>query len=149
MGAPRPGRLAYTARPTALTTAVATLLGALFLCLGPAADPHHASAAAPARTSVGIFAGNSAGAFGFAAEGAQRPLNPTRSAYTCPYDEGRCALTPVASAAVLTGPPTDAPVDADASSVRAAPPAKDHGRPPRGEARPRAPDLHVLQVLRT
>ncbi|WP_240135910.1 hypothetical protein [Streptomyces sp. MUM 178J] len=144
MGAPRPGRLAYTARPTALTTAVATLLGALFLCLGAAADPHHASAA-----PAGISAGISAGAFGFAAEGAQRPLNPTRSAYTCPYDEGRCALTPVTSAAVLTGPPTDAPVDADASSVRAAPPATDHGRLPRGEARPRAPDLHVLQVLRT
>ncbi|WP_267245275.1 hypothetical protein [Streptomyces sp. PR69] len=136
MGAPRPSRLAYAARPTALMTAVATLLGALFLCLGP----HHTSADTPAGTP--------ARAFGLSAEHAQTPLNPARSAYTCPYDEDHCALTPVLTAAVLTGPPADAPQDADTAPAHIAR-TQLHGRPPRGEAQPRAPDLHVLQVLRT
>ncbi|MGW1011994.1 hypothetical protein ACWD4X_18435 [Streptomyces termitum] len=66
----------------------------------------------------------------------------------CPYDGGGCSLFPSLSPAVLSAPPLD-------------PPLHTEGRPPRFDAgagdgavlrpgvRPRAPDLHVLQVLRT
>lgn len=112
----------------ALVSAMATLLAALFLCLtaggGASPDP-----AAP-RAHHALVAGGAA-------------------QYSCPDDRGDCGLFPHADPAVLTAPPPlDAPAPGGAHTVRAAtvlPP----GAPVRGGARPRAPDLHVLQVLRS
>ncbi|MER8043125.1 hypothetical protein [Streptomyces sp. NPDC094032] len=117
------------ARPLALASAVATLLGALFLCLG-VADPAAAE---------------------------QGPGGHTRAAghhtsvvdeYVCPYDPGGCSLFPSLSPAVLSAPPLDAPLHLEGRAPR--PAAPHHSGPaPRPGAQPRAPDLHVLQVLRT
>ncbi|MFF8829182.1 hypothetical protein [Streptomyces sp. NPDC015131] len=113
------------ARPTALAGAVATLLAVLFLCLAPhggtdGPDGAHARGATPVVVA---------------------------DEYTCPYDRGDCGLFPELTPAVLTAPPLDPPPQAD-DPVRTAPhPAL--ARPAGGEARPRAPDLHALQVLRT
>lgn len=123
MGGSRAYRLSRTTRHTALMSAVATLLGVLFICLGPA-GPHHDTTAPQA--------------YG--------PL--TATAYSCPYDDGRCGLLPVMSPAVLTAPPLDAPPTAGAALPY---PGPDTGAGPRHRsgAHARAPDLHVLQVLRT
>ncbi|MBM9621928.1 hypothetical protein JE024_24975 [Streptomyces zhihengii] len=125
-------RVAHRVRPTALVSAVATLVGALFLCLGTGTGPapaHH-----PAGEGRGVFS---------AAPGHDR--TPT---FGCPYDRGGCGLMPVLSPAVLTAPPLDTPLQAAAEPPYTVPPA-----PPGGHrhsaAQPRAPDLHVLQVLRT
>jgi hypothetical protein len=115
----RLARLARIARPTALMSAVATLLGALFLCLSPA-GPHHTALADADITT----------------------------AYSCPYDKGDCGLLPALSPAVLTAPPLDAPPAAGVQPPHFGPPPPT-GRLPRSGALPRAPDLHVLQVLRT
>lgn len=124
MGGSRINRLARAARPTALLSAVATLLGALFLCLAPApAGTRHAT---PADTGV----------------------TTVTTVYSCPYDRGDCGLLPALSPAVLTAPPLDAPPLADAQPPYFGPPPPT-GRLPRSGALPRAPDLHVLQVLRT
>ncbi|GAA0610304.1 hypothetical protein GCM10010394_45270 [Streptomyces crystallinus] len=111
----------------ALVSAMATLLAALFLCLtaggGASADP------VVPRVHHGV-----------AMSGAAQ--------YSCPYDRGDCGLFPHADPAVLTAPPLDSPAPggAHAAWAAAAPPL---GAPVRGGAAPRAPDLHVLQVLRT
>ncbi|UYQ61766.1 hypothetical protein [Streptomyces peucetius] len=123
MGGSRSYRLSRTTRPTALLSAVATLLGALFICLVPA-GPHHDTTAPPA--------------YG--------PLVAT--AYSCPHDEGRCGLLPVLSPAVLTAPPLDAPPTAGATPPYPGPDTE-AGPHHRSGAQARAPDLHVLQVLRT
>ncbi|MGV9315966.1 hypothetical protein ACWDR0_27825 [Streptomyces sp. NPDC003691] len=102
----------------ALLSAAATLLGALFLCLN-AADDHAPGPAA--RDSV--------------------------PAFSCPYDGGSCGLRPVVGAAVLTAPPLDTPpLSAELLRTPAGPP--DLGGPDRSGPLPRAPGLHVLQVLR-
>ncbi|MEV6393823.1 hypothetical protein AB0M39_03410 [Streptomyces sp. NPDC051907] len=118
MGGSRINRLQRATRPTALTSAVATLLGVLFLCLSPAGAHHDA------------------------------PPEHTGFAYSCPYDKGDCGLLPSLSPAVLTAPPLDAPPLAGAQPPQFAPPSPAGDRP-RSGAHPRAPDLHVLQVLRT
>ncbi|QDY76475.1 hypothetical protein [Streptomyces qinzhouensis] len=119
MGGHRLGRLARTTRPVALLSAAATLLGALFLCLNAAADDHAPGAAA--RDSV--------------------------PAFSCPYDNGPCGLRPIVGAAVLTAPPPAAPpLSAESPRSPAGPP--DLGGPDRSGPLPRAPGLHVLQVLR-
>ncbi|MBY6305161.1 hypothetical protein I3J09_21090 [Streptomyces clavuligerus] len=107
----------------ALLSAVATLLGALFLCLDPP-DEHH-------RPGITLD-----------------PARHSAPAFSCPNDRGACGLLPTVSAAVLTAPPPDSPADPghrlprlDRDPVTGAPTAT--------PARPRAPDLHVLQVLRT
>ncbi|MFK8908851.1 hypothetical protein [Streptomyces sp. YS-3] len=112
----------------ALVSAMATLLAALFLCLsaGGGTSP---DATAP-RTHHALAMGGAA-------------------QYGCPDDRGDCGLFPHADPAVLTAPaPLDAPAPGGAHTVRpaAAPPS---GAPVRGGVRPRAPDLHVLQVLRS
>ncbi|MEU0371175.1 hypothetical protein ABZ070_13095 [Streptomyces sp. NPDC006283] len=124
MGGSRTDRLSRTARPTALLSAVATLLGALFICLGPA-GPHHS---------------------GETAFQAHQPGSP--SVYSCPYDDGGCGMLPVLSPAVLTAPPLDAPVAAGTRPPYPDLPAS-AGGPDRSGVLARAPDLHVLQVLRT
>ncbi|MEU3609119.1 hypothetical protein AB0E83_27265 [Streptomyces sp. NPDC035033] len=73
---------------------------------------------------------------------------PGRSAYVCPYDRGGCSLFPSLSPAVLSAPPLDPPLHAEDRLPRVGAfagggAARDPG------VRPRAPDLHVLQVLRT
>lgn len=116
-------------------SAVATLLAALFFCLGagPGAERHHGAPAerAPraATAPAGVFAGVSA------------------AEYVCPYDRGGCSLFPSLSPAVLSAPPLDPPHAAD-GPPRPAPSAHE-GRAVRSAAQPRAPDLYVLQVLRT
>ncbi|MFF4228138.1 hypothetical protein [Streptomyces sp. NPDC001820] len=133
MGGPRLNHIARTARPMALLSAVATLLGALFLCPGPAASPsslHHGGVTSAISPSSAASASD------------------VETAYTCPYDRGACGLLPLVKPAVLTAPPLDAPLDAGAQPPRLGPPPP-APRPPRSQALPRAPGLHVLQVLRT
>ncbi|GAA2804731.1 hypothetical protein [Streptomyces showdoensis] len=116
------------ARPLALASAVATLLGALFLCLG-VGDPGGADR----------FAGH---------ETAARHHTSVVDEFVCPYDPGGCSLFPSLSPAVLSAPPPATPLHAEGRPPRpGAPPHS--GQAPRPGAQPRAPDLHVLQVLRT
>ncbi|GHB26073.1 hypothetical protein GCM10010331_10170 [Streptomyces xanthochromogenes] len=114
-------RLTRITRPVALLGAMATLLAALFICLaaGGGAHPRH-----------------------------HEPPASGAAAYVCPYEQGDCGLFPRDVPAVLTAPPLDAPAPAAVQDVHPAPPRAGaaSGRP---DARPRAPDLHVLQVLRT
>ncbi|MGI5483088.1 hypothetical protein [Streptomyces lavendofoliae] len=72
---------------------------------------------------------------------------PMAAAYACPYDRGDCGLFPYLTAAVLTAPPLDPPPQTG-DPARVAPDRR-AGPPAAAGARPRAPDLHVLQVLRT
>ncbi|MFE3069851.1 hypothetical protein [Streptomyces sp. NPDC059247] len=118
-------------------SAVATLLAALFFCLGagPGAERHHGTPAERASRAATAPATAPAGAFA-AAE------------YVCPYDRGGCSLFPSLSPAVLSAPPLDPPPYAADGPPRPAP-SVDGGRAVRTAARARAPDLHVLQVLRT
>ncbi|MFE6715054.1 hypothetical protein [Streptomyces sp. NPDC057695] len=125
----------------ALVSAVATLLAALFFCLGAGPGPgdHHADA------GPGVASG---------ALGGSTPAVGTTSAarvaveYVCPYDRGGCSLFPSLSPAVLSAPPLDPPLHAADGPPRAEPASGD-GAARRSGVRPRAPDLHVLQVLRT
>ncbi|MER5737495.1 hypothetical protein ABT117_17700 [Streptomyces sp. NPDC002262] len=141
MGALRLERPYRHARPMALVSAMATLLAALFVCLGsgpggPGGHPGHGPAAA-ARTTA-------------APSGpAATPVPaPGRAAYVCPYDRGDCSLFPSLSPAVLSAPPLDPPLHTEGRAPRFDARAGDGaGRDP--GVRPRAPDLHVLQVLRT
>ncbi|MFG3345014.1 hypothetical protein ACGF1Z_08095 [Streptomyces sp. NPDC048018] len=170
MGASRLDGPPRHARPLALASAVATLLGALFLCLGvghpgtahsgerarhttadgltgaaptgrtDAADPGRADAARAGRTGT-ERSGRVSGRPGpVAAASADR--------YVCPYERGGCSLFPSLSPAVLSAPPLDPPLHAEGGVPRLTAPDLS-GRAPRPGARPRAPDLHVLQVLRT
>ncbi|MEU1278901.1 hypothetical protein [Streptomyces sp. NPDC005805] len=125
-------RVSRVARPTALLSAVVTLLGALFLCLSPSGPVSHHGAAEQQRHGVTAVDGH----------GADRG-----PAFTCPYDRGDCGLMPVLNPAVLTAPPLDAPLQAASEPPYTVPPAAPGG-PRRSGALPRAPDLHVLQVLR-
>ncbi|MFD8975853.1 MULTISPECIES: hypothetical protein [unclassified Streptomyces] len=112
----------------ALVSAVATLLAALFVCLGsgPGPDPHHEAVPETygARASTVV------------------------AEYICPYERGGCSLVPSLSPAVLSAPPLDPPLHAEGRLPRLDPPSGD-GPARRSGIRPRAPDLHVLQVLRT
>ncbi|WP_251021649.1 hypothetical protein [Streptomyces sp. ISL-98] len=111
----------------ALLSAVATLLVALFVCLGAAAaEPraHHDAAAAYSAA----------------------PPAPGAAAYICPYDSQHCGAFAHLSPAVLTAPPPATPVAAE--PLHFAPPAP--ANPVRGAgALPRAPGRHALQVMRT
>ncbi|PRH76294.1 hypothetical protein C6N75_26415 [Streptomyces solincola] len=113
-------------RPTARLSAVAALLAALFVCLNP-----HGAATARAE------------------EGEQRrvTLAVPATEYSCPHDRGDCGLFPYLTPAVLTAPPLDPPQQPDALAGPAPTPAG--AAPVSYQARPRAPDLHVLQVSRT
>ncbi|WP_245727497.1 hypothetical protein [Streptomyces vietnamensis] len=119
----------------ALASAVATLLAALFLCLGtgPARqDAHHEAGPRAKATTTAVTVEATA----------------LTGEYVCPYDRGGCSLFPSLSPAVLSAPPLDPPLDAAGGLPRLAPPSGD-GQARRSDARPRAPGLHVLQVLRT
>ncbi|MFF8509454.1 hypothetical protein ACF064_15295 [Streptomyces sp. NPDC015492] len=141
MGATRLVRPSQHARPMALVSAVATLLAALFFCLGAGPGPgdHHADAGP--RATVGT------GATGTPAA-ATRAAGGTAVEYVCPYDRGGCSLFPSLSPAVLSAPPLDPPLHAADGPPRSEPASGD-GAARRSGVRPRAPDLHVLQVLRT
>lgn len=109
----------------ALVSAVATLLAALFVCLGVGDAVGHDE-----RTR------------------AHHERTTGADEYVCPYDRGDCSLFPSLSPAVLTAPPLDPPSQAEGRFPRLGP-SYDPVRAPHADARPRAPDLHVLQVLRT
>ncbi|MFE4910239.1 hypothetical protein ACFRCX_01560 [Streptomyces sp. NPDC056652] len=141
MGGSRAGHIRVT-RPTALLSAVATLLAALFICLGAEPDGtgvHHPDG--PAAVADG-------GAYGPAAGTTIRDRAEAEARYTCPYDKGDCGLFPHQSPAVLTVPPPATPLVGDVQPSHLEPPFPT-GRVPRSGALARAPDLHVLQVLRT
>ncbi|MFJ8000753.1 hypothetical protein ACIQ7D_27085 [Streptomyces sp. NPDC096310] len=145
-GQPR-GRIGHirTTRPTALVSAVATLLAALFLCLGTdteTATGHHRDAAA-----VTISVADTSEAGTSAAGAAEAPYTGD-SRYVCPYRDGDCGLIPHLGAAVLTVPAPAAAPDVALQQPYLEPP-RPAGRAPRSGVFPRAPDLHVLQVLRT
>ncbi|MET9557034.1 hypothetical protein [Streptomyces sp. NPDC006645] len=136
------------ARPTALLSAVVTLLAALSVCLGPA-DTHHRVSSPPTVTAeaashtarVGITLRTDMD--GTAARPAAGPE------YTCPYDRDGCRFIPHLSPAVLTAPhPADPLGTDDVGPARLELPPST-GQVSRSGAFPRAPDLHVLQVLRT
>ncbi|WP_055602459.1 hypothetical protein [Streptomyces aureus] len=140
MGATRLVRPSQHARPMALVSAVATLLAALFFCLGagPGPEDHHAGTGPKAAS-------------GPAATGTTAPAHEATGTvveYICPYDRGGCSLFPSLSPAVLSAPPLDPPLYAADGLPRFEPPSGD-GAARRSGVRPRAPDLHVLQVLRT
>ncbi|RDG35780.1 hypothetical protein [Streptomyces corynorhini] len=130
MGGSRRGHI-RNARPTALLSAVATLFAALFVCLspGPAAPgpgaqgPHHAERSATA-------------------------VEPVHTAYVCPYGKGDCGLRPHLGQAVLTVPPPAAPLPGG-PRISYLEPEHPGYRVACSGVRARAPDLHVLQVLRT
>ncbi|MFJ3902177.1 hypothetical protein [Streptomyces sp. NPDC090025] len=124
----------------ALVSAVATLLGALFLCLGTG-GPDGGTDRHLARHAV-TAADAPAGALGVFAD------DDTTRQYVCPYERGNCSLFPSLSPAVLSAPPLDPPLHAAGRAARPGQPSGD-GTAPHPDARPRAPDLHVLQVLRT
>lgn len=126
----RNARPARRSRPMALVGAVATLLAALFLCFAPAG---HADEG-PVGSRV--------------AADAPRVMEPHQdSRVSCPFDDRNCGLFPDLSPAVLTAPPLDPPLYAGGP----APLGQTYGpdRPGGAQPLPRAPDLHVLQVLRT
>ncbi|MFE0738335.1 hypothetical protein [Streptomyces sp. NPDC058855] len=120
----------------ALASAVATLLAALFVCLGGAgtAQGGHAGHDSAVRTVTPVPGVST--------------VSPEPPAYVCPYDRGDCSLFPSPSPAVLSAPPLDPPQHAEDRLPRAGESAGD-GPARRSGLRPRAPDLHVLQVLRT
>ncbi|WP_435970462.1 hypothetical protein [Streptomyces sp. Qhu_M48] len=135
----------------ALVSAVATLLAALFFCLGAGPEGHHEEAAPRPDTGTATTAPDTRAATtaslattGSAAVAAGSPAVE----YVCPYDRGGCSLFPSLSPAVLSAPPLDPPLQTADGLPRLDPPSGD-GLVRRPGARPRAPDLHVLQVLRT
>lgn len=151
----RTGRNRRTTRPTALLSAVATLLAALFVCLGTGPEPrdHHgtgaaaAVAAVPAAVPPGAFTG-APDAGPDATQAATPDAVPARdgSAYICPYGSRHCGVSPHLSPAVLSAPPPATAVAAEPQHF--APPAA--ADPVRGAGvLPRAPGRHVLQVMRT
>ncbi|MHC5700740.1 hypothetical protein OTC26_004635 [Streptomyces tirandamycinicus] len=149
MGGMRNARTAHAARPTALLSAVATLLAALFVCLGQADTGPGAARDHGTHRGNGGSAVSSSPAGGHTV-GTTRTVAPAESAtaYSCPYDRGDCAIYPHLGPAVLTAQTQDAP-PAAAGLPRGAVPDRVAGGPPRTGALPRAPDLHALQVLRT
>ena len=121
-------------RPIALVCAVATLFAALLLCTGPAGGHHQDTAVGagdPGRTLWNDDLG---------------PVAEAR--YTCPYDEGDCGLFPHPSPAVLTVPASPGALAATDPCPFRPLPCPGGGASGYGPLA-RAPDLHVLQVLRT
>lgn len=149
MGGPRRTRRIRGTRPTALLSAVATLFAALFICAG-AGDAHPAGARGPAVSvvSAALTPISSATPGVAAPRTAARAAAPADAHLTCPYDRRDCGLFSRVSPAVLSAPPPTSPLTADSQLPRLEP-ARDGGPLFRGGAHARAPDLHVLQVLRT
>lgn len=129
----------------ALVSAVATLLAALFFCLGagPGPEDHHAGTGAVAASGPAASGTTATGT-----KAAGPAATRTVVEYICPFDRGGCSLFPSLSPAVLSAPPLDPPLHAADGLPRVEPPSGD-GAARRSGVRPRAPDLHVLQVLRT
>lgn len=156
MGGTRRGHIRST-RPTALVSAVATLYAALFICLAPGSGS--GSAMDSARGTGGGHGRNGSPAAVSTATSTEAgsPADQARATsvrhhaearFTCPYDGGDCGLFTHHSPAVLTVPPPAPPL---AAGVQLPPRALPYptGQAPRSGAHARAPDLHVLQVLRT
>ncbi|WP_455361850.1 hypothetical protein [Streptomyces sp. SYSU K21746] len=135
MGGSRHRRRERIRRPAALLCAAVTLLAGLFLCLS-AGDPHRGG-----DPGTGAAAGTGT------PHAASSTTARASAEYTCPFDRSDCGTFSHLAPAVLTVPPPAAPVTVadvqyggllrDAAAVRAT------------GAQARAPDLHVLQVLRT
>ncbi|MGA5169975.1 MULTISPECIES: hypothetical protein [Streptomyces] len=133
------------ARPMALVGAVATLFAVLFVCLAPHDGGADRRGAGHARTAAAYTAsGHTVSGHTVAGHMAS---GHTITAYVCPYDRGDCGLFPYLTPAVLTAPPLDPPPQTD--DLAWVGPHRRAGPPAAAGERPRAPDLHVLQVLRT
>ncbi|MYS06341.1 hypothetical protein GTW71_07800, partial [Streptomyces sp. SID6041] len=100
MGATRLVRPSQRARPMALASAVATLLAALFFCLGAGPGPgdHHTDAG-PRADAAPRAAG---GTPDVGTPAVARALGGAAVEYVCPYDRGGCSLFPSLSPAVLS-----------------------------------------------
>ncbi|GGU18785.1 hypothetical protein [Streptomyces lavendofoliae] len=141
-------------RPMAPAGAVAALLAVLFVCLAPHGAPHGTADARSGGHPRAVAAGHTSGGHTAVRHTAVRhtadgPMGAGHTVvrYACPYDRGDCGLFPYLTPAVLTAPPLDPPPQAgDTARVG---PDRRAGPPTAAGARPRAPDLHVLQVLRT
>ncbi|MGR8010837.1 hypothetical protein [Streptomyces hypolithicus] len=142
----RTGRITRTTRPTALLSAVAALLAAIFVCLGSqdsgpgaGAEPGPLAGGGPRQQHVAVAEHGAVSAYGAVA-------SYRGPAYLCPYDSRHCGAFPHLSPAVLTAPPPATEVSAEPQ--RLAPPPD--ARPVRDtDALARAPGRHVLQVMRT
>jgi len=134
----------------ALVSAVATLLAALFFCLGagPGPENHHAGTGPKAANGPAATGGTTVTQAATGGTTVTQAATGTVVEYICPYDRGGCSLFPSLSPAVLSAPPLDPPLHAADGLPRFEPPSGD-GAARRSGVRPRAPDLHVLQVLRT
>lgn len=172
------GQRTRNARPVALMSAVATLCAAFLFCLSPGsgavpgrAGTHHD--AAGIRSGASEYGTSGSGASTYATDGSGTTRSGTdgsvlpdssstvravagdgggrsanESRYICPYDRGDCGRFAHLSPAVLTAPPPAAPQAATVTLTHLEPPYRT-GPSPRSGALARAPDLHVLQVLRT
>nr|WSZ95707.1 hypothetical protein OH820_08565 [Streptomyces sp. NBC_00857] len=151
MGGPRPSHIRIT-RPTALLSAVATMFAALFICLTPGvADPaeaHHRDASPQSARATPTATATATHDVPVPAEARYTCPEYEEARYTCPYEKDNCGLFPHHSPGVLTVPPPTAALTADAPLPHLEPPYPT-GQVPRSGTLARAPDLHVLQVLRT
>ncbi|MEV7086723.1 hypothetical protein AB0O07_12615 [Streptomyces sp. NPDC093085] len=154
--------------PVALLCALATLLAALAVCLavgtGPGHGHHGAGGTARTASAGGSASGFGSGSFEGSGSGsvsvpgsasADDPVsvsarggNADDAQYVCPFRDGGCGLSTRLNAAVLTVPPPPAAPAVAVQPPYLAPP-RPAGRTPRPGVLGRAPDLHVLQVLRT
>ncbi|MFJ5550252.1 hypothetical protein [Streptomyces sp. NPDC093225] len=120
--------------------ALVSLAAALFLCGSTGrtgASGHPVAAGGPGADAAHRLAA-AAGPHSGAA---------MRAAFLCPYDLPGCSPFAHATPGVLTGPPAAATVPAVLPPAGAG--ARPAGRPMPAGPPARAPDLHVLQVLRT
>ncbi|WP_228447022.1 hypothetical protein [Streptomyces paludis] len=124
-------------------SAVATLFAAFLICLGGGSGAVSAAPSGASGASDVAYVTHEGGT-------AHTVTAPAEAGarYICPYGKGDCGFFPHLSPAVLTVPPPVAPL-ADGVQLSHLTVAHPVGRAPRSGAHARAPDLHVLQVLRT
>lgn len=133
----RPRGAWWTTRPAALCPALAVLLAALVVCLGPLAHATSAPAAAPATTMSAM-----------AVSPADHETKTVTQPADCPDGDTCCAPAAHGVHAVLAAPVQPLPVLLPRMPDLPGPP---DSAPRRTEPPPAtgAPDLHVLQVQRT
>ncbi|MEV6678022.1 hypothetical protein AB0N09_14315 [Streptomyces erythrochromogenes] len=132
----RQGRSAL--RRAVLLTVLGVLAGALFLC-ARSGEPHSTAASATVSASASTTVSASASE--------ARAHGTAHTACVSPYDLPGCSPLAHVTPAVLPVPPPAVTVPGGGSQAAAHATAAGRTRPP--EVPARAPDLHVLQVLRT
>ncbi|MER7761389.1 hypothetical protein [Streptomyces sp. NPDC097619] len=138
------------ARPVALVCALGTLVAALMLCVRPAGG--HPAGTVPAASAVRASAARTATGPDAAAPPAHRAPVAHRApaaghaAYSCPDGMPGCSRLGHRTPGILTVPPPGSPGPELPVLV---PRSRPEGRALPVQPPARAPDLHVLQVLRT